>query len=257
MTDDLAAVARRIVPLVDLTLLNDDDDEARVTALCNRVTSPLGTVAAVCLWPRFIEHAHGKLAGRAPIATVVNFPAGDDAPGQVIEDMVAAMNAGATEIDVVFPYNRFRDGQEAACEQILTAYRQITIGRKLKVILETGLVANPQRLRAMCDAAIRAGADFLKTSTGKTQVGATVSAAEVMLRAIIASKRPVGLKISGGLRTTEQVAPYLALADRLMGVGWVAPATFRVGASSLIDDLMRQAGVTKAVPPAAAAKSSY
>jgi deoxyribose-phosphate aldolase len=78
-----------------------------------------------------------------------------------------------------------------------------------------------------------------------------------MLRAIIASKRPVGLKISGGLRTTASVAPYLALADRLMGVGWVNKSTFRVGASSLIDDLLRQAGVTKAVAPAAAPKSSY
>ena len=256
MTDDLAAIARRIVPLVDLTLLNDDDDEARVTALCNRVRSPLGAVAAVCVWPRFVSHAAHQVAGRAAIATVVNFPSGNDAPGEVIEDIVAAMHNGATEIDVVFPYTRFRAGQHEACEQILTAYRQVTTGRTLKVILETGLVSDPHYLRTMCEIAIRTGADFLKTSTGKTNVGATLAAAEVMLRTIIAAKRPVGLKISGGLRTTEQVAPYLALADRLMGLTWVSKATFRVGASSLIDDLLRQAGVIKAAPPAAA-KSSY
>ncbi|MDX2101122.1 MAG: deoxyribose-phosphate aldolase [Alphaproteobacteria bacterium] len=251
----LAAVARRALPLLDLTLLNDDDDEARIRGLAARATTPVGSVAALCVWPRLVKTAYTERPAGVRLATVVNFPQGTDAPGQVIDTILDAFNYGVEEIDVVFPHVYFRHGSVEYCRQVLTAYRQVTTGRTLKVILETGLIPDPGTLRTMCQIAIECGADFLKTSTGKVPVGATLPAAEVMLRTIIGSGRPVGLKISGGLRTAEQIAPYLTLADRLMGVSWVSPQTFRIGASSLIDDLIRHLGETPT--PSAATKGGY
>jgi deoxyribose-phosphate aldolase len=109
----------------------------------------------------------------------------------------------------------------------------------LKVILETGEIADPETIRAASRLALEAGADFLKTSTGKSPVSATPEAAEAMLAEIRASGRPAGLKVSGGLRSVADAGTYLALADRIMGPGWATPKTFRLGASSLFGALMQ------------------
>jgi deoxyribose-phosphate aldolase len=111
-------------------------------------------------------------------------------------------------------------------------------GRLLKVILETGELQEPALIDRASRLAIDAGADFIKTSTGKTRVSATLAAAEIMLAAIRAAGRPVGLKPSGGIRTVADAGAYLALADRVMGPGWATPKTFRIGASSVYDALV-------------------
>jgi deoxyribose-phosphate aldolase len=111
-------------------------------------------------------------------------------------------------------------------------------GRLLKVILETGELVEPALIEGASRVAIQAGADFIKTSTGKTPVSATPQAAEIMLNTIKASGRPVGLKPSGGIRTVEDAGLYLGLADRIMGPGWATPRTFRIGASSVYDALI-------------------
>jgi deoxyribose-phosphate aldolase len=111
-------------------------------------------------------------------------------------------------------------------------------GRVLKVILETGELREPALIEAASRIAIDAGADFIKTSTGKTAVSATPEAAEIMLNAIKASGRPVGLKPSGGIRTVADARIYLDLADRIMGPDWATPRTFRIGASSVYDALV-------------------
>jgi deoxyribose-phosphate aldolase len=111
-------------------------------------------------------------------------------------------------------------------------------GRLLKVILETGELVEPALIEAASRIAIEAGADFLKTSTGKTKVSATPEAAETMLNAIRSSGRPVGLKVSGGIRTVTDAALYVDLADRIMGAGWATPKTFRIGASGVYDALV-------------------
>jgi deoxyribose-phosphate aldolase len=108
----------------------------------------------------------------------------------------------------------------------------------LKVILETGILAEAALIAKASRIAIEAGAHFLKTSTGKTKTGATLPAAETMLHEIKASGRPVGLKISGGIKTLADAMPYLSLAARLMGEDWIKPSTFRIGASALLDDLL-------------------
>ena len=237
-------IAKRALPLLDLTSLNDDDDDATVDRLCGRATGAYGQVAAVCVWPRFIARCREALAGSSVrIAAVANFPEGAlDIPAAVAE-VEAAAAAGAHEVDLVWPYPAWLDGQRTAAGDLVAACKAACgAERTLKVILETGRLRSPENIAAASRDAIAAGADFIKTSTGKTEVSATLEAAEIMLAAIEHCGRPVGFKAAGGIRTTAQAGAYLALADRIMGLDWARPATFRFGASGLLDDLLAKQG---------------
>lgn len=239
--------ARRAVALLDLTSLGEADDAATAQALCRRAVTPLGPVAAVCLWPRFAPLARDILAG-APVkvATVVNFPHGEDAPDVVAAATRAAAADGADEIDVVAPWRRFLAGDEARFREVLAACRAACGAAKLKVILESGAFDDVGRLRAAAGLALDAGADFLKTSTGKREPGATPDAMDVFYDAILAAGRArdvrAGVKASGGVRTAEQAQAYLIQADARMGPNWATSATFRFGASALLDALLAVAG---------------
>jgi deoxyribose-phosphate aldolase len=239
-TLDDAALARRALRSLDLTDLSETCSDHAIDDLCARALTPLGPAAAVCVWPQFVARARDPLKGSpVRIATVVNFPAGGEDIERVIEDVNEALGDGAQEIDLVLPYGAVRRGQPGPAAEMVAAVRDVVDqGRILKVILETGELAEPRLIEAASRLAIEHGADFLKTSTGKTPVSATPEAAEVMLNAIKASGRPVGLKASGGIRTVADAALYLSLADRLMGAGWATPATFRIGASSLYGALV-------------------
>ena len=244
-------IAKRALPLLDLTSLNDDDDDAAVDRLCARATGPYGRVAAVCVWPRFIARCREALAGSGVrVAAVANFPAGAlDTEGAVAE-VEAAAAAGADEVDLVWPYAAWLEGEHAAAGELVAACKAACgAERILKVILETGRLGSPENIAAASRDAIAAGADFIKTSTGKTEVSATLEAAEIMLTAIARSGRPVGFKAAGGIRTTAQAADYLALADRIVGPDWAAPETFRFGASGLLEDLLAKLGVADAERP--------
>jgi deoxyribose-phosphate aldolase len=238
---DLAATAARAVGLLDLTSLEAEDDAAKIEALCRRAVTPAGAVAALCIHAPFLPLARRLLAPGLRLATVANFPAGTGAPDAVAAEIRAAIAAGADEIDVVFPYAAFAAGADAAAEDLLAAARTASSGRTLKVILETGRLT-PPLIRDAARLAIAAGADFLKSSTGKLQPAATMESARLLLEAAAASARPVGVKLAGGIRSTDQAAAYLALADEIMGPRWAAPATFRFGASALLDDLLAALG---------------
>lgn len=241
MTDfDAAAVAARALPLLDLTDLADDADEAGALALCRRATTPYGAVAAVCVWPRFVATAKSALAGSGVrVATVVNFPAGGEDTRAVLAETASAIADGADEIDLVVPRRAFLAGRPGFTEtQIVRVKRLCGDRARLKTILETGEIDDPARIRALADLALTAGADFVKTSTGKTPVGATPQATEILLEAIRACGRPAGFKAAGGIRTVADAAAHLAIADRVMGPGWASPATFRFGASGLLDALV-------------------
>ena len=243
--------ARRTLPLLDLTSLNDDDDSAAIDRLCGRAVGSLVRVAAVCVWPQFIAQCRETLAGSGVrIATVANFPAGALDPAGAVAEVQAAVTAGADEVDLVLPYAAWLDGQRAAAGELVAACKQASgPERILKVILESGRLRSADNIAGASRDAIAAGADFLKTSTGKTEVSATLSAAEIMLTAIKQSGLRVGFKAAGGLRTTMQDAAYLALAEQIMGPGWAAPHTFRFGASSLLDDLLADLGMARASGP--------
>ena len=244
-------IARRALPLLDLTSLNDDDDDAAIDRLCERAKGPYGRVAAVCVWPRFIGRCREALAGSGVrIAAVANFPEGALDTAGAVAEVEAVATAGADEVDLVWPYAAWLDGQRAAAGDLVVACKAACgPERTLKVILETGRLRSPENIAAASRDAIAAGADFIKTSTGKSEVSATLEAAEIMLAAIEQSGRPVGFKAAGGIRTTAQAGAYLALADRIMGPDWATPETFRFGASGLLDDLLVELGAAGAAGP--------
>jgi deoxyribose-phosphate aldolase len=235
---DDAEVARRAIASLDLTDLGADTTAEAARQLCERAAQ--ASVAAVCVWPQFVDQCAHQLEGTGvQVATVVNFPAGTDPPDAAAAVTAAAIAAGADEIDVVLPYTAWLAGDTARAADVLAAVRAETGQRVLKVIIETGELPDRSAIDRATMFAIDHGADFVKTSTGKTPVSATPEAAEIVLEAIAVSGQPVGFKASGGVRTVDDARTYLELADSIMGSDWATPATFRIGASSLLDTLER------------------
>ncbi|GJD56004.1 deoxyribose-phosphate aldolase [Methylobacterium dankookense] len=236
-----ASVARRALPLLDLTDLGEGCTPDRIAVLCRDARD--GGVAAICVWPAFVKQGAALLAGSGiKVATVVNFPDGGEDAAAAAAETKAARAAGADEIDLVLPYRAVMRGDAARARALVAAVRAACGPACLKVILETGSLETPERVAQASLLALEEGADFLKTSTGKSPVSATPEAAGLMLAAIAASGKPAGLKVSGGLRRVADAAAYLAIADALMGPGWATPKTFRLGASSLYGALMDARG---------------
>lgn len=233
-------IAQPALRSLDLTDLTDNCTDQAIDALCAKALNPLGPVAAVCVWPQYVNRARDALRGSSvQIATVVNFPAGGEDVGRVVDDTREALSDGANEIDLVLPYAAVRRGDLRAAADMVEAVREVVgEGHLLKVILETGELKDPKLIATASRVAIEAGADFIKTSTGKTPVSATPEAAEIMLNAIKLSGRSVGLKPSGGIRSVADAKIYLNLADRILGADWATPKTFRIGASSVYDALI-------------------
>jgi deoxyribose-phosphate aldolase len=231
------ARARQAIALIDLTDLADDHGVEGIDRLCDRAARH--ATAAVCIWPEHVARCAELLAGSGVrVATVVNFPSGDEALADVLAATEGALAAGADEIDVVLPYRAFAAGEAAVAGDLLSAVRSaVPSPHALKVILETGEL-EPAAVAPAARLAIHCGADFVKTSTGKTAVGATLEAVGSMLGVIAASDRDVGIKPSGGIRTFDDADAYLSLVERTMGPGWATPATFRFGASGLLDALL-------------------
>lgn len=233
MTED-AELALRALRLLDLTDLSERATETGALVLCARAVAAPGPVAAVCLWPQFVKTARRALRAQpVRIATVINFPAGGSNCSLIESDLSEALADGADEIDLVLPWRAFLAGDVASASEMVAEAKARCGNKTLKVILETGEYPDQGAVRGASELAIAAGADFIKTSTGKTAISATLDAARTMLEAIKASGRPVGLKPSGGLRTLADAQSYLDLADAVMGAGWATPQTFRFGASGL------------------------
>jgi deoxyribose-phosphate aldolase len=228
------------ITLLDLTSLNDDDTAATIDALCVKALTPAGPVAAVCVLPQFVQTAAEALDGTGVrVATVVNFPQGEDDADHAARQTAALMDEGADEVDVVAPWRAHLDGDHDAVGRLVAACAAECPGH-LKVILETGShPAGDDRAatRQMAQSALEAGAAFLKTSTGKHGPGADLASARVLLEAV-AGAPGRGVKVSGGVRTVADADAYLALAQEVMGPAWVSPQTFRFGASSLLDELL-------------------
>ncbi len=227
---------------MDLTSLNDADMPETIDALCASADqSVLGKVAAVCVYPRFVRQAASSLVGKdIGIATVINFPDGQSTIEKTVADTLAAINDGATEIDIVLDYKNFIHDDHQTPADLLNACRSACGNKaKMKVILESAAFDNQNLLYEAACLALDCGADFLKTSTGKhPSGGATVEAATTMLQAIKDKTSTAGLKISGGVRTAEDAARYIDLAKSMMSENWVEPQHFRLGASSLLDNLL-------------------
>ncbi|MBU0455921.1 MAG: deoxyribose-phosphate aldolase [Gammaproteobacteria bacterium] len=239
---DFKTVAQRTLPLLDLTRLGDTDSMGDILQLCRNAVTPFGSVAAVCIYSQFVSYAKSELVGTdIKLATVANFPKGDQPVDEVIKEIQSEIIRGADEVDVVLPYTSYLSGETDEARNFLKACREVCGKRvTLKVILETGAFPNAQKIYEASLLAIEAGANFVKTSTGKIKIGATLEAAIAMLLAIRDSEKTVGFKASGGIRTVVQAAEYLSIADRIMGNDWVSSDTFRFGASSLLNDVLHQ-----------------
>lgn len=237
------ALIERILSLLDYTSLNDNDSLASLATFLERAKASPTPVAAVCVLPPFVRVAATAMANSSvQVATVANFPDGSMPLEEVLVEIGQEIEDGAQEVDVVFPYDRYLAGEEQYAHQFVVACKA-ACGEKalLKVILETGALNDPAIIADASYEALTAGADFIKTSTGKRPEGATFEAAATMLLVLkhlgTQLKRPLGLKVSGGIRTIEQAAHYIELADKIMGRAWVTPETFRIGASKLFDEL--------------------
>ncbi len=238
MTGSAKKTAARLLPLIDLTSLNDarDDD---IAGLCKRATTPHGSVAAVCSWPDFVAEMRAAVAGRGPrVAAVINFPLGKASPETAAAEARTAVAEGADELDLVMPYEAWLAGDEDGAAAMIRAVRDAAGTAVLKVILETGALGSSERIAATSRMAIMAGADFLKTSTGKIAAGASPEAAETILGVIREAGSTTGFKASGGIRTVADGARYLSLAESMMGADWIGRERFRIGASGLLDEVV-------------------
>ena len=244
---------------LDLTSLNDDDTPEKIDVLVKKADQgALGHVAATCVYPKFLTQVFNATAKKGiGNATVLNFPAGTGAPEQTYLDTKKAILAGATEVDIVLDYNSFLKGDVATAKALLDACREASAGfAKMKVILESSTFEDYRDLSAASRLAIESGADFIKTSTGKSATGgASLEAAATMLEAIVDSGRDVGLKVSGGVKTVGDCAQYIALSKSMMGDSWISTQHFRIGASGVLTDILKTLGQVAA--PAAPTAPGY
>lgn len=232
----LQDTARIALACLDLTSLNDGDTEKDIVKLCERAQTPFGPVAAVCVWPRLAAFARANLPANIAVAAVANFPAGGIDLATAVADTEAIVQAGAQEVDVVLPWRHL-----GSAPALLEAVRKSCTGLKLKVILETGEQQQDDPVRRACRIALDAGADFLKTSTGKTPTSATPEAARLLLDAIAntpSARGRVGFKPSGGIRTVADAQTYIDLTRHAFGPDGLVPARFRIGASGLLNDIV-------------------
>ncbi|MTH45014.1 deoxyribose-phosphate aldolase [Escherichia alba] len=247
---DLTASSLRALKLMDLTTLNEDDTEEKVIALCRQAKTPVGNTAAICIYPRFIPAARKALAEQGTpeirIATVTNFPHGNDDIAAALAETRAAIALGADEVDVVFPYRALMAGNEQVGFDLVKACKEVCAAANvlLKVIIETGELKEESLIRKASEIAIRAGADFIKTSTGKVPVNATPESARIMLETIrdMGVEKTVGFKPAGGVRSAEDAQTFLAIADALFGAEWADARHYRFGASSLLASLLSALG---------------
>ena len=243
---------RLAIRCMDLTTLEGKDSAGRVRSLCARARSPrpgwssVPSVAAVCVYPSFVKEAKDALRGSAvKVASVATaFPSGHSTREVCLADASAALQAGADEIDMVIDRGAFLAGREADVFDDIAAVKALCGTRTLKVILESGELTTYDNIRHASDLALEAGADVIKTSTGKAGTNATFATAVLMCEAIRDFARRTGarrgLKVAGGIRSTKQALTYLVIVKETLGDTWLTPERFRIGASSLLDDLLMQ-----------------
>ncbi len=238
----LQQAAKEAITLMDLTTLNEDDTDAKVIALCKQAHTPAGDTAAVCIHKQFIPAARKALDAQGMqhirIATVANFPHGSDDVATALAETKEALALGADEVDVVFPYRALMCGNETIGYELVKACKEVCGNVLLKVIIESGELKSPELIQKASEISIDAGADFIKTSTGKVPVNATLEAAEIMLKVIEKKNRNVGFKAAGGVKDAETAKAYLDLAREILGDEWVNARHFRFGASSLLNNLL-------------------
>jgi deoxyribose-phosphate aldolase len=239
------------IAMMDLTTLEGKDTAGKVIALCRKAVRPherleVPSCAAICVYPNLVPIAKKALEGStvkvASVATA--FPSGQSPLPVKLDDTRRAVDFGADEIDMVIDRGAFLRGEYAKVHDEIAATKEACGAAHLKVILETGELGTYDAIRLASAIAIEAGADFIKTSTGKVQPAATLPVTLLMLQTILDhvddGGRPIGMKPAGGVRTAKQALQYLSLVNETMGPRWLDPDLFRFGASALLNDVLMQ-----------------
>jgi deoxyribose-phosphate aldolase len=241
-----------VIRMTDLTTLEGKDTPGKIRALCAKGIRPqpgdptIPSVAAICCYPTFIADAKEALEGTSvKVASVATaFPAGQTFRDIKIAETRAAASAGADEIDMVIDRGAFLAGEYGTVFDEIVDVKEAAGDAHLKVILETGELETYDNVRRASVLAMAAGADFIKTSTGKVQPAATLPVTLVMLEAVRdferATGRQVGVKPAGGIRTAKEAIGYLVVLYETLGPRWMSPDWFRFGASSLLNDVLMQ-----------------
>jgi deoxyribose-phosphate aldolase len=244
------------IRMIDLTTLEGSDTPGKVRSLCGKAVRPdpsdpsVPSVAAVCVYPDMVPYAVQALRGsqggsQVQVASVATaFPSGRAALATKLVDVTDAVTAGATEIDMVIDRGAFLAGNYLKVFEEIVAVKQACGSAHLKVILETGELVTLDAVRRASWLALLAGGDFIKTSTGKVSPAATPPVALVMLQAVrdfaARTGQVRGVKLAGGIRTSKEAVRYLVMVNEVAGQRWLDPHTFRLGASSLLNDLLLQ-----------------
>jgi deoxyribose-phosphate aldolase len=243
---------RLVVSMMDLTTLEGKDTPGKVAYLCRKAIQPadprLGvpSCAAVCVYPNLVRAAKTFLgdSGVKVAAVTTAFPSGAMPLKVKLLDTRMAVAEGADEIDMVIDRGAFLAGEHARVADEIAAVKEACGPAHLKVILETGELQTYDNVRIASDLAIRSGADFIKTSTGKVQPAATMPVTLVMLEAIreffFETGRRIGMKPAGGIRTAKESLAYLVMLAETLGDDWMTPDLFRFGASTLANDVLMQ-----------------
>ncbi|MFA6468091.1 MAG: deoxyribose-phosphate aldolase [Bacteroidota bacterium] len=238
--------------MIDLTTLEGKDTAGKVKQMCYKASHlcdqlpNLPNVAAVCVYPNHVRTAKQSLAGTgihvASVATA--FPSGNTTREVKLSDVRFAVEEGADEIDMVISRGEFLEGNYSFVYDEISAVKEACGTSRLKVILETGELSTLDNIRRASDIAIYAGADFIKTSTGKIQPAATMPVTLVMLQAIkdhyYKTGKMVGMKPAGGISTAKLAVHYLVMLHETLGDAWMSNTWFRFGASSLANDILMQ-----------------
>lgn len=237
---------------LDLAILGGSETTDEVAAICARAVRPsqsdpwIPSVAAVCVYPKHLPVAVRRLEGTGVhVASVAGgFPSGGGSLQDRLREIREAVEQGAHEVDIVLNRSLLMEGRDAEVVEELLAAREASGAARLKVILEVGELGSHDRIRKACELAMTAGADFVKTSTGKIGEGASPPAVLCMMEAArdfhAQTGRRVGIKVAGGIRTSQQATGYLTLLQETLGPEWMSPQSFRFGSSSLLEDLVTQ-----------------
>jgi deoxyribose-phosphate aldolase len=248
-TDSKRQAIDLAITMIDLTTLEGQDTPGKIRAMCAKARQPgygAPPVAAVCVYPDLVPEAVAGVAGSSvKVASVAtSFPSGRAALDVKLADVKSAVAAGADEVDMVIDRGAFLTGRYGLVYEEITAVRAACGDAHLKVILETGELSTLDNVRRASWLAMLAGADFIKTSTGKVTPAATLPVTLVMLEAVRDYRdfgdRQVGVKPAGGIRTEKDAIRYLVLVNETAGEDWLDPRYFRIGASSLLNDLLMQ-----------------
>lgn len=244
-------VLKKIFSLIDLTSLNATDTEIKIKGMTEKVNkfsqtfTDMPNVAAICVYPSLVETVKNNLKADIGIASVAaGFPSSQTFLDVKIVESTAAVLSGASEVDIVISIGKFLSGNYQTVFEEIKEIKENIENAHLKVILESGVLEEPQKIWDASLIAMEAGADFIKTSTGKMQPAATLEAVYVMTKAIKEFQRvhnkKIGLKPAGGISTGKQAVEYYAIVANILGDEWLNNKLFRIGASSLANNLLSE-----------------